>query len=76
MEIELRVFCRGRFDKVYWACPVGSANRMGGENCRIFSLLDLLNYLGSFSGVNGIVFLNEKVAGECYESKKGNKGKI
>jgi hypothetical protein len=45
MEMEPRVFNRGRFGKSYWACPVGSANRMGVENWLIFSLLDLLNYL-------------------------------
>jgi hypothetical protein len=35
MEIELRVLT-----------GVGSANRTGIENWRVFSLLDLLNYLG------------------------------
>ena len=64
MEMELRVFNRGGSGRSL--CP---ADRTGVENRRIFSLLDLLNYLGSFSGGNGIVFLNEKVAGTCYENK-------
>jgi hypothetical protein len=32
-------------NKKLWACPVDSAYRTGVENWRIYSLLDLLNYL-------------------------------
>jgi hypothetical protein len=62
--MELRAFNRGRFGKSYRVCPVMLEDGTGVENWRIFSLLDLLNYLESFSGGNGIVFLNKKIAGE------------